>query len=253
MTIFLYDGSLEGYLSAIFEAYDRKSVQYKICQSENYAPAMFSEPVNVASDKTKAQRVWKGLKQRLSARGLDYIYCAHLSESAAGEETMLAFIRYVLREPRNIESDFSNADVLQISRISKMVHRERHRMKAFIRFQLTKDGIYYAAVEPDFNVLPLIITHFRNRYADQRWLIYDLKRKYGIYYDLHTVANITLSFAPGNNDGRDIAVSFDESEEWYRQLWKDYFKSATIATRKNTKLHLRHVPRRYWRLLTEKG
>jgi probable DNA metabolism protein len=133
-----------------------------------------------------------------------------------------------------------------------MVHRERHRMKAFVRFQLTKDGIYYAAVDPDFNVLPLIIDHFKNRYADQRWLIYDLKRKYGIYYDLEKVETIMLEFNESNNNGKDIAGSFDEKEDLYQQLWKDYFKSVNIASRKNMTLHIRHVPKRYWKYLTEK-
>ncbi len=57
-------------------------------------------------------------------------------------------------------------------------------MEAFVRFQLIKDGLYYATVQPDYNVLPLILKHFKDRYADQRWLIYDTLRKYGILYDL---------------------------------------------------------------------
>ena len=57
-------------------------------------------------------------------------------------------------------------------------------MEAFVRFQLTKDGLYYCIIQPDYNVLPLISNHFEKRYADQRWLIYDSRRKYGIYYDL---------------------------------------------------------------------
>ena len=48
-----------------------------------------------------------------------------------------------------------------------------------------------AIVQPDFNVLPLIEKHFRERYADQRWLIYDVRRKYGLYYDLQTVDGST--------------------------------------------------------------
>jgi len=42
-------------------------------------------------------------------------------------------------------------------------------MKAFIRFQETKDRIF--CIEPDYNVLPLIRPFFWNRYADQKWII----------------------------------------------------------------------------------
>ena len=49
-------------------------------------------------------------------------------------------------------------------------------MEAFVRFQCTKDQLYYAIIQPDYNVLPLISKHFEKRYADQRWLIYDIRR-----------------------------------------------------------------------------
>ena len=43
---------------------------------------------------------------------------------------------------------------------------------------------FLSLVRPDFNVLPLIQPHFKRRYQDQRWLIYDEQRKFGLYYDL---------------------------------------------------------------------
>ena len=112
--------------------------------------------------------------------------------------------------------------------------------------------MFYASIEPDFNVLPLISKHFKNRYADQQWIIYDLKRKYGLYYDLDTVAEITLDFADEIDCKTPQAIVMDEKEELYRVLWKDYFKSANIVSRKNTRLHVKHVPKRYWKYLTEK-
>jgi hypothetical protein len=36
---------------------------------------------------------------------------------------------------------------------------------------------FLSLVRPDFNVLPLIQPHFKRRYQDQRWLIYDEQRK----------------------------------------------------------------------------
>lgn len=252
MTTLLYDNTFEGFLSAIFDAYDRKLSIYRIRKEESYTGEMFSNTISVSTDKLKADRVWKGLRKKMTHTGQDYLQCAFLSELPEMEDLMQSFIVHIFSNAQNAERDFSSNAVLQIQRISKQVHRERHRMKAFIRFQLTKDGIYYAAIEPDYNVIPLILTHFKNRYADQRWLIYDLRRKYGIFYDLEKVETVTLDFATENHSGRDISVSFDEKEVLYQRLWQDYFKSLNIASRKNTPLHLRHVPKRYWKLLTEK-
>jgi probable DNA metabolism protein len=131
------------------------------------------------------------------------------------------------------------------------ISRERHRMEAFIRFEKTKDNIFYAGIDPDFNVLPLLIQHFKRRYADQEWIIYDKRRKYGIYYDKNDVKEIALemqadaSYEAGDN-------TYAEDEKLYQLLWQTYFKNTYISSRRNMKLHLRHVPKRYWKYLTEK-
>ena len=125
-------------------------------------------------------------------------------------------------------------------------------MEAFVRFQHTKDGLYYAVVEPDFNVLPLIINHFQSRYADQRWLIYDAKRKFGIYYDLETVDTVELHFNIDTYSHKSIVEISDEREELFQHLWQQYFNSVNIKARKNMRLHVQHMPKRYWRYLTEK-
>lgn len=253
MVTLLYDTSLAGFLTAVFDAYDQKLPLYRIRKHDMNTKEIFGEERIIITDKVKAQRVWKGLQQRITSTGFDYIQCASLSELPDAEDVISGFIQHIFRESGNAEKDFSNKHVLRIAHIAKMVHRERHRMKAFIRFQLTKDGIYYAAIEPDFNALPLIITHFKNRYADQRWLIYDIKRKYGIYYDLEKVETVALEFTADNQQGRNIAISFDEKESFYQRLWQDYFQSVNIASRRNVQLHLKHVPKRYWKLLTEKA
>ena len=101
-------------------------------------------------------------------------------------------------------------------------------------------------------MLPLILNHFKKRYADQKWIIYDIKRAYGIYYDLQDAVFIQLNFASSKQDGKTIISSYSEDETLYQALWKDYFKHVNIPARKNTKLHLQHVPKRYWKHLTEK-
>ena len=90
--------------------------------------------------------------------------------------------------------------------------------------------------------------HFEKRYADQKWLIYDLKREYGLYYDLKTVEAVTFTFSE-NTDGD---LLFHENERAYQSLWRQYFKSVNIASRKNMKLHIQHMPKRYWKYLIEK-
>jgi probable DNA metabolism protein len=251
MYTLVYDGTFEGLLTAVFEIYDRKLLHVKLIKGKWRSSAMFEEVLQIVTDELRATRVLRGLRKKLSAAGVQRLYIAHMAEMENEESTILGFIRYVFDTDINIEEDYGNKYVMRLSEILKMVRREKHRMEAFIRFQKLKDDTFYASVEPDFNVLPLLVRHFKNRYADQKWIIYDIRRKYGIHYDLHDTQYISFDFSEVSKP-TDVINAYSEDEKIYQNLWKNYFTSVNIVARKNTRLHLRHIPKRYWRHLTEK-
>lgn len=251
MYTLIYDGTFEGLLTAVFEIYERRLFHVKLEKGEWHSSALFEEVLQVVTDENRANRVLRGLRKKLSANGVQRLYIAHMAEMENEENALIGFIRYVFDTDQNVEEDYGNKYVMRVSEIIKMVRREKHRMEAFVRFQKLQDETFYSVVEPDFNVLPLLVRHFKNRYADQKWIIYDIKRGYGIYYDLHDTQYITLDFSEVNKPANVISA-FSEDERIYQHLWKNYFASVNISSRKNTKLHLRHIPRRYWRHLTEK-
>ncbi len=251
LSTLFYDGTFEGLLSAVFEIYERKLGLVKIQKGEWYNLALFENAITVGTNEANAKRVLKGLQQKLSPNGVQRLYIAHLAEMKDEDDNLIGYIRYVFDSKQNIEDDYGNKYVMRLSEIIRMTGRERHRMEAFIRFRKLKDETFYATIEPDFNVLPLLIKHFKNRYADQKWIIYDTKRNYGVYYNLHDTEYINLDFSTIKKPG-DIKEAFTADEGIYQSLWQNYFKSVNIPARKNTKLHVRHVPKRYWRHLTEK-
>ena len=249
--IYIFDGSLEGLLTAVFEWFERKPSQVILETEKNYQPDAFKEVFYVQNDRKKADRVYTGLQKKLSKEWMRKFYCAYLSESPEIFNALFQFTTYIFLNDSEAEKNYGNTHVLAIAKKAKSVEREKHRMEAFIRFQHTKDGIFYCGIDPDFNVLPLIINHFKTRYADQKWIIYDLKRNYGLFYDLHKVEEITMEI---NLPNLKLSTSqqLNEKEALYSNLWKAYFKSTNIESRKNTKLHIKHVPKRYWKYLTEK-
>ncbi len=248
----IYDGSFEGFLSCVFEVFERKMDKVTVAKTGRQVGNLFSVEQQVATNARHADRVWKGLKKRLPTRELQRLYAAFLSERSEVEDLLLDYIRRAFESDAVVAGDYGNPVVLKIAQFAKNVGREAHRMEAFVRFKLTSDGIYFANIAPDFDVIPLISGHFEKRYADQRWVIYDLTRKYGIYYDLNRVETIELSLSTSTAVDQTGAI-FDPSEMEFQQLWKDYFQSTNIKERKNTRLHVQHVPRRYWRYLSEKG
>ncbi|RZJ50284.1 MAG: DNA metabolism protein [Flavobacterium sp.] len=248
----IYDGTYEGWLTAVFEIYEFKLQDVIFAKTEDSNALLFATTHSVTTDFEKAKRVSDGLKQKLSEEGFQRIYKTFFSEVDFAEDIMFRFARYVFSSPKNVEEDFSNNDVWDVRKAAKITRRESHRMKAFVRFKLTKDQLYYAIIEPECNVLPLIENHFKSRYADQRWLIYDAKRKYGIYYDLEETSAVSLQFDSNITSSKTMTEICDSEEEFFQILWGRYFSSVNIESRKNMKLHLQHMPKRYWKNLTEK-
>lgn len=255
MTVFVFDGSMEGFLTALFDYYEVKPGFAKVASAARFEPSLLDAAHDVIADEAKAARVWNGLKKKLDPSWLQRFYYVFLSETEEGYNHLFDFARYVFDHPEGAASNFGNPSVMAVAQWAKSVSRERHRMKAFIRFQETADGIFYAPVEPDFNVLPLISSFFKNRYADQAWIIYDVRRKYGLHYDLHHVQEVTFDFEPETKSATTYlpASSVAGKEELFGLLWQDYFRNTNIPARKNMTLHIRHVPKRYWKYLTEKS
>lgn len=251
--ILKYDGSFEGFLSAVFHIYEYKLSKVEIVKKEFAASTFFDSEQEVFTDIEKSKRVWKGISKKISQAGRTKLYKAFLSELPQIENIMLAYIRRALASEKNIENDSTDPNILFIDKIAKKVSREKHRMDAFVRFRLTQDGIYFATVEPDFNVLPLNADHFKKRYADQKWLIYDLKRKYGIYYNLEKVDAVSLEISSEINQKSQAENYFTLEEIQFQELWGNYFKNSNIKSRKNMKLHIKHIPKRYWKNLSEKN
>lgn len=249
---FVYDGTFDGFLTSVFRIYEQKLGAVAIQKESQAQASLFGTDEVVVTIPELADRVWKGILKKTSSKGGLRIYYAFLSEQPLVENLLLEYIRGLLQSDHRMETDFSNPTVLKVAQIAKSVGREKHRMEAFVRFKLTKDGRYFANIEPDFDVLPLISRHFEKRYADQKWIIYDLKRRYGLYYDLEKVEIIQLSLPEDFDATKTSADYFAPEEMEFQTLWQDYFESTNIKSRKNMRLHIQHVPKRYWKYLSEK-
>ncbi len=247
----IYDGSFNGFLTAVFSAFEEKINVSDIQTNTRCQNGLFSENETIFTHIDKAKRVWNGIRQK-SHSAMSAIYFAYLSEAEGIELLLFRYIQKLMGSKNQKHMDFSDETIVRINQLARSVGREKHRMEAFIRFQLTQDNIYFANIEPDFDVLPLISKHFRNRYADQQWLIYDLKRKYGLFYDLDRVELVSLNLKEIHFNKIHKSDAFLNEEYDYQTLWNDYFKSTNIKSRINKKLHTQHVPKRYWKYLSEK-
>lgn len=149
-TILLYDGSFEGFLSCVFMVYDQKISDAVIRKESETNTQLFTITEEVITEKHKASRVWKGFKSKTTRNEQQDFFKVFLSEIKGVENTLLSYMQNIFTKKENRNIDFGNKDILKISQVARMVGREKHRMEAFVRFQLTSDNIYTATVEPDF-------------------------------------------------------------------------------------------------------
>jgi len=253
MIVWRYDKTFEGLLTLVFDCYQKKVFPDKITGSRDAQFTLFQPDYEVLTDDIKGKRVWDGLHKKISDSSCQMVYYAFLSEAEDVELVILNFIHKAFDSPVSIELNFGDKDVLELLKLDRTVMREAERIRMFVRFQKTKDDIYYASFDPKYNVLPLVIKHFESRFADQHWIIYDTKRNYGFYYDLKSTSEFTFveSLIDPATGQIDKSV-MDKDEQLFQDMWKGYFKSICIKERINPRLHMQMLPKRFWKYLIEK-
>ena len=252
MTLFFYDKTFEGLLSAVFDAFQMKQFPEKLLP-EGDIPQLFTDTTHtVVSNGKHANRVWQGLQRKLQKKVCNMLTHVWLSELKGSDELLFRYICKTFASAQKIQYNFGDADVLEVQKIARKVAHEAHYLKQFVRFQKAADDIFFAPIRPQFNALPLAINHFTDRFADQQWVIYDLSRQYGYYYDLKTTQEITFTDDDHLLSGKLDEVLMAADEKLYQELWKSYFKALTIKERINPRLHKKNMPVRFWQLLTEK-
>lgn len=220
----------------------------------SYQGSLLETPLTIATDTAIADRVLRGIDNASDGRAGRLCLLLYLSELDDAPLLVYRLIRKIMRvKHAGFLGNFADPDVLRAAQIRKMLGREVHRMHAFVRFQRARDGGWYALIDPDFDVVPLLDDHFVRRFADMRWHIFDVRRGYGIAFDGRVVSFIdSLDGLIDPTLAQLDETVLDEQERAFQGLWKVYFDSVNIKARRNDKHHLRQLPKRYWKYLSEK-
>jgi probable DNA metabolism protein len=254
----IYDGTFEGFLTACSLMLDQTETITAITTPADFQPDLFTKTLEVETDPLRAERFFQSLSSRFTRPViLDCGYC-FLSELPGIEKTLFEYFHLLFSFGEKAGRNFSDSTALRIRRTSDKVSREILRMQGLVRFRQLANGVYYAAIEPDHNILQFLAPHFSARFADQTWLIHDVKRKTGLYYDLRSCS--FLPFLEMNPEVRDISRPLKTEENpsvyaagegEYQALWNQYFQSIAIAERVNPQAQRQRMPVRYWRYLVE--
>ena len=252
------DGSFPGLLTAYAVAYRHGALPASVRQSGQAASgALFGETLPVETDVGLAERVERGL-ERVKPGLTGRLHRAFLSERPGMEVAVLRVIDAAQAEGAGAVDDWTFEPAREVARWSGRVGREAHRMEAFVRFERLAAGDdehaerWAAVARPEYHVLPLLGEHFGTRYPTMAWRIVDARRRLAL---VHTPEPNRQPGEPATSivPAGDLDLPGPAPDEAAMQtMWRAYFQAVTIPERRNLKLHLRHVPKRYWPYLTEK-
>ena len=259
MIAFHYDKTFEGLLCAVFDAFKLKKMPECLLSDDELVPLLVSQSHQVEYRNSKYERVYTALQKKLSPIALNQLLFTWLSQLPESDLIIFRYICKVFKANGSIETDFGDPDVLTVHDIAKKVNKEKHHIQQFVRFNTIQnpasdidEKIYFAVIEPIYNALPLTTRFFKDRYADQKWAIYDEKRQYGYFYNLEKIEQISL------NDSDNLIVNnkinqdyLTDDEKLFQTMWYRYCNALTIKERINPKLQRQNMPRRFWQHLPE--
>ncbi len=243
-----YDSSFDGFLSVVFEIYRQRLEVGDIRPdrtSEGSAADLFMQPFRVETTDESARRLKRAIVNAAGEDILGTLEVAFRSEEIGIEMKIFAYLQKLFSGliPNYARNPATN-EMLPLLKIAQCVRREAGDMLGMVRFAKTSDGTYFAEIEPKYDILSMMVGHFRGRFANERWAIYDSKRRFGVYYDGRSASEI---YIPDMS-----AITANTPPDTITQMWKDYYDAIAIKERENPRLLRRCLPVRYWKHMVER-
>ena len=259
---YLYDGTYNGLLCCIYAHYYVEKAT-GIFREGEYQTSLFGQVYRVKTDEEQARKVYEAIQNKLGEFTLRRSYLAYLSCFPDKEMRLLRYLVFGFKQGMGFNNLHGHPDVFGVQEMEKRIYNERHRFLGLLRFSvITKENgnihdytpgltkamqpkeVLYASLEPDNDILELMVDHFLERYQEEPFIIHDAKREKAVF-----AANGQWYIAPL---AKDVTVQMAQGEEFYRALWKNYFEAIAIKQRTNPTCQRNFMPKKYWSHLTEK-
>jgi probable DNA metabolism protein len=239
--IYRYDGSFDGLLTCVFESYEKKEIPSEILSPDAIQTSLFPEK-EIFTDLQKAERVLVSIPKVMGDAALDIVRRAFLTCMQEKERYILLFLRLGYQRGPSVMNMLADDTVNTLFKAVKYLNDEAHLHLEFLRFS-DFNGALVAEIEPNNYVLPFLTRHFCERFPEERFFIHDLTHGMALVYQPHHCAIIPV-------DALEMPEP-DDKEEHYRELWRLFYNTIEIKQRHNPKCRMTHMPKRYWKYMTE--
>ncbi len=241
--ILTFDKSFDGFLSAVHYAVKNRVRPLKICHEDDVQTMLDCTIIHIPTDNANADVVRRTLLDSCDYDTFKRAYYAFLSSEEDSATISYTYILYALKYKNKTPNYMSNVDIFKAYQSARKVSREADRMKGFLRFAVMEGGVQYAPMEPENDILSLLMPHFADRIKHIPFVIHDLLRqKAGVYANGRWFITDASDLTP---------PELSADEKTYQRLWKCFYSSISIRERKNERLQTQMMPKKYRKHMTE--
>lgn len=253
ITILECEPTIEGMLSAIYEAWTRAKVcghdalRIGLHADGEWEPELFCNHEIIATDGERAAKLAESIVRRISLATFETVKYLSLCEDEGRGDLIYRFLIRAFKYGAGVIKRLDDPVIARVFKTERAFLNEAHYHNEFIRFEETSEGILLARIEPKGNVLPMIMPHFADRFPGERLMIIDVGKNLAAA-KMPGEPPIYFEMTPEEIRAADQA---HEDSEFFANLWRTYFNTVAIRERVNYNLQRNLLRIRYRKHLTE--
>lgn len=252
MYVFVCEDSLEGIFTGVYDACASKlghrNIRLITGEPENYE--LFSEYIYVTPSDEKTKKVINTITSRFGMQFYESIYQAAMSGATRSAKKMdkadaiyeTIMLALACGDGQKVLLSLGEPCVYRIFELCRATNNEAYRHLEILRFSELENGVLFATIHPKDYVLPYIAEHFTDRLPMENFMIYDETHQLVIVHK----AGKNYMLADATDLDLDKIKRYSNDELEYRKLWLTFFDHIAIDSRKNSRLQMQHMPKRYW-------
>lgn len=239
--------SFDGIMTAVYDGWVLMNMGHNISiyPGDRYEPSFFSEFREIETNLDKSYKVSESIKRKISVEAYSLVFKASLHFDQKKGDVIFGFLQIGYPLGAKVTKMLGNEYVMSLMELSRKVSNESHLFKGFVRFRELEGKILYSNIAPKCDVLPIIGYHFQERYPLENWIIYDEKRKKAIVHP-----SGKKYFFLNGKDMEELIKNIGVEDD-YEKLWKVFFTTIGIESRKNEQCQNNLLPKWFRNNMTE--
>lgn len=248
MTVFTCEETFEAMMTCVYDAWasrlghDNLRLQLEPVLQQG----LFCTYVHVDADTGKASSVVRSVQRKISYAAYRQIFLAAMSFEPERLDAIYRFLVLGFAVGKRVTDMLFRPEVVWMLELSRKTGNEAAYFREFTRFSRVGQ-IYVAHIEPKCNVTAISAAHFADRMPSEYWMMIDDNRRIAAVHP----KNQSFYMTRLSVDEMSRLLETEERGDEYTDLWREFFRSTGISTRKNYECQRGHMPIWYRKHATE--